>query len=134
MLSNFTKYPIVTVDGPFESVEGYWHWLGIEDNCPEKENLRSLYGYQAKKYGTELKRYTQFRADPDFETKILKAIWYKLKGNTQYFLPQYNELPFEHYYVFGPVTRSAKEKYIWMIDGIDKMRNHIIENQDNPKF
>lgn len=55
ILSNFYHYNIITKDGNFNSIEGYWYWLGIED-CKEKEILRNLYGYTAKKTGNELKR------------------------------------------------------------------------------
>lgn len=48
MLSNFYKCRIDTKDGVFNSVEGYWYWLGIED-CKEKDALKTLSGYQAKK-------------------------------------------------------------------------------------
>ena len=125
MLSNFAMFQIQTKDGVFQSVEGYWHWLGIED-CMEKKKLRILYGYDAKKYGTDLKLHKQPRFDNDFESKILHAIWYKVRRNQHLFLPQYQTLPFEHYYVFGGKTiKDVKKKYLWMINGIDKMRNYI---------
>lgn len=127
MLSNFYKFHIVTSDGEFESVEGYWHWLGIED-CPEKERLKNMYGYSAKKYGTELKQFKKSKIDNDFERKILNAIWYKVRRNAKLFTEETNNLPFEHYYLFGTKVHSAKEKYIWMIDGIEKMRKHLLKS------
>lgn len=45
-LSNFTFYPIHTVDGEFHSIEGYWYWLTCRD-----DRLRYLHGYEAKKLG-----------------------------------------------------------------------------------
>jgi hypothetical protein len=127
MLSNFSRFHIVTPDGEFESVEGYWHWLGIED-CPEKEMLRNYYGYSAKKYGTELKKIKKNRVDEDFKKKILNAIWYKVKRNARLFTSENNSLPFEHYYLFGTKVHDVKSKYVWMIDGIEKMRAYIIKN------
>lgn len=126
MLSNFFHYKIMTKDGAFNSVEGYWYWLGIE-NCQEKEILRNLYGYNAKKTGNELKKKFKSRLDEDFEKKILNAIWYKVKRNTHLFKPEISKLPFEHYYNFGDKIVDVKDKYIWMIDGIDKMRNYVLE-------
>lgn len=125
MLSNFYKFPITTHDGKFMSVEGYWYWLSIED-CKEKERLRELYGYAAKKYGKEILTYRASRFDDDFERKILTAIWRKFKRNTHLLLPQYENLPFEHYYNFGGCVRDVKDKYLWMVDGIDKMRTHLL--------
>ena len=98
MLSNFYKYPIQTRDGNFMSVEGYWYWLGIED-CKEKEELRKLFGYNAKKIGNDLKSKFKSRNDKDFEDKILKAIWYKVKRNFHLFTDDLKDLPFEHYYL-----------------------------------
>jgi hypothetical protein len=126
MLSNFYHYHIVTSDGDFESVEGYWYWLGIEDQ-PEKEVLRTLYGYNAKKIGNDLKSRYATRIDNDFEKKILNAIWYKVKRNTHLFTPDISNLPFTHYYNFNGKIVDVKNKYLWMIEGIDKMRNFVVE-------
>lgn len=127
MLSNFYKYPITTKDGQFMSVEGYWYWMSIED-CKEKERLRTLYGFAAKKYGKEVLTYRSTRFDDNFERNILKAIWYKFKRNTHLLIPQYFTLPFEHYYDFSGCIRDVKARYPWMMDGIDKMRRYIIEH------
>lgn len=128
MLSNFTKWSINTKDGMFNSVEGYWYWLGIED-CKEKEVLRKLYGYNAKKIGNELKKTFSPRFDEDFEKKIKNAIWQKFKNNAHLLTKDLQSLPFEHYYNFGGKIVDVKEKYLWMIEGIERMRNYIIEKR-----
>lgn len=127
MLSNFYKFPVGTVDGNFCSVEGYWYWLGIEE-CEEKEVLRTLSGYQAKKTGSELRKKFDSRSDPEFENKILKAIWYKVRRKAEMFKSEAASLPFEHYYSFGGKIIDVKDKYPWMIDGIEKMRQHIMKS------
>ena len=127
MLSNFYRQQIQTKDGQFNSVEGYWFWLGIED-CKEKEVLRQLYGYNAKKIGTQLKKIFPSRDDAEFERKILTAIWYKFKRNTYFLKPELIKLPFEHYYNFGGKVVDVKDKYRWMIGGIEKMREYIVDN------
>jgi hypothetical protein len=127
MLSNFYKYKIITKDGEFNSVEGYWYWLGIED-CQEKDILRKLYGYNAKKNGNELKKKYAPRIDEEFEKKILNAIWYKVKRNSYMFTSDIASLPLEHYYNFGGKVVDVKDKYSWMINGIDKMRNYILKS------
>lgn len=126
MLSNFYHFKIETDDGTFQSVEGYWHWLGIED-CEEKEILRNVYGYNAKKTGNELKKKYNKRFDENFEKKILHAIWYKVRRNSNMFKNFIAVLPFEHYYNFSGKIVDVKDKYKWMVDGIDKMRNHILD-------
>lgn len=125
MLSNFDRFEIETEDGTFNSVEGYWYWLSIED-CKEKEVLRNLYGYNAKKIGNDLKNRFNKRMDEDFENKILNAIWYKVRRNRYLFTEDIKNLPFEHYYNFGGKIVNVKKKYLWMIEGIDKMRSYII--------
>lgn len=127
MLSNFYKYPIKTEDGDFMSVEGYWYWLSIED-CTEKEVLRKVYGFNAKKVGKEILQTKNKRFDTDFEKKIIKAIWYKFKRNAHLIKDQFKDLPFEHYYNFSGCVRDVKDKYLWMIEAITKMRNYLIEN------
>ena len=128
MLSNFYHYQVITKDGNFTSVEGYWYWLGIED-CTEKEVLRNLYGYNAKKTGNDLKGRFKERFDKDFERKIINAIWYKVKRNLNLFTPDVSALPFEHYYNFGGKIVDVKSKYLWMIDSIDKMRHYVIDKK-----
>ena len=126
MLSNFYKYKIITKDGIFNSVEAYWHWLGLKD-CKEKESYKLTYGYNAKKLGTDLKKQYGEQHIDDFKKKILNAIWYKAKRNSYLFKPEITNLPFEHYYNFGGKIVNVKDKYLWMINGIDKMRNYILK-------
>jgi predicted NAD-dependent protein-ADP-ribosyltransferase YbiA (DUF1768 family) len=129
MLSNFYKCLIITRDGKFNSVEGYWYWLGIEE-CEEKEVLRTLSGYQAKKIGNELKKKYQQRVDSEFEDKIIRAIWAKVKTKVHMFKSEIVTLPFEHYYNYGGKVVDVKDKYPWMMEAIDKMRNYIIRTEN----
>ena len=124
MLSNFYHFKFNTTEGTFNSVEGYWHWLGIQD-CEEKEILKTLHGYKAKEIGTKLKKRLKSKFDNNFERKILLAIFGKSKYYKNLFLSDIGKLPFEHYYNFGGKIVDAKEKYKWMIDGINKIRNYI---------
>lgn len=126
MLSNFYRANIDTPDGKFMSVEGYWYWLSIED-CPEKEALRNAYGIDAKKLGIEILKTKEKRFEPDFENKIMKAIWSKVKQkeNLALFVPRYKDVPFEHYYNYGGKVVDVKEKYRWLIDRISDMRDYI---------
>ena len=130
MLSNFYKFPINTIDGSFMSVEGYWYWLSIDDSIKEKEALRNLYGFMAKSKGKEIISQNggvNSRFDNDFECKILKAIWYKFRRNKELILPEYEALPIVHYYCYGGKVIDVTAKYQWMINGITKMRDHLIK-------
>ena len=134
MLTNFAKFPIVTEDGDFMSVEGYWYFLSIAEDEPRREELRKAYGFWAKRLGKEILEQTNggknSRFDERFEEKILKAIWYKFKRNTHLLKPEYDNLPFEHYYNYGGKVIDVKEKYLWMIEGISKMRDVLIERRN----
>ena len=125
MLSNFYRFKILTNDGDFDSVEAYWYWLGIED-CKEKDVLRHAYGFTAKQIGKDLIKKHNPRHDDEFEKKILKAIWYKFRRNKNLLHAEYLCLPFEHYYNYGGKIIDVKNKYLWMIDGIEKMRDFLI--------
>lgn len=128
MLSNFYKFPIKTLDGDFMSVEGYWYWLSIED-CKEKELLRELYGFTAKKKGREILEYRKSRFDDNFEKKIRYAIWYKFRRNSHLITKEFETLPFEHYYCFGGKIMDVKKTYLWMVECIEKMRKYLVVNK-----
>lgn len=50
-LSNFAHTPFKCEHGIFASIESYWYWLGCED-----DDLRNLYGWQAKTEGRKRDR------------------------------------------------------------------------------
>ena len=129
MLSNFYKFPIHTDDGDFLSVEGYWYWLSIDETIKEREELRTLYGFNAKKRGKEIIKETNdgknSRFDSDFENKILKAVWYKFRRNAHLISPEFRRLPIVHYYCYSGKIVDVTSKYPWLIDGITKMRDYL---------
>lgn len=105
-LTNFAHSPIDTVDGHFESIEGYWYWLGTTHS--DRENLRFLYGFKAKELGKKLKSIEQQNND-DFKPKILNAIKIKLYNNPRMMdLLFQNSLPLVHYYVYGENSENPK--------------------------
>jgi hypothetical protein len=126
MLSNFYHFECSTDDGKFQSVEGYWYYLSIED-CQEKEVLRDLYGFSTKQKGKDLLKIKNKRFDENFEQKILKAIWFKFRRNTHLLKEDNKDLPFEHYYNYNGKIIDVKNKYTWLIDGIEKMRTHLLK-------
>jgi hypothetical protein len=115
-LSNFTRYPIETEDGPFQSIEGYWYWLSSND-----DKLRELYGWQAKKYGREIKA-KDWMDDEEFKRKICSAIKTKVESSKYLEQLQKCELPLDHYYVYGGKVIRPKEGR-WIIDFIESLKN-----------
>ncbi len=108
-LSNFAHTPIdIPEHGHFESIEGYWYWLGCED-----DSLRSLYGWQAKSQGRKCTNGIDDAKRADFQDLIKKAIDIKLKSNFQMMLVfAASELPLVHFYEYGDKRIDAGYKWI----------------------
>lgn len=117
-LSNFSLSPIETEDGHFNSIEGYWYWLGT--NSEKKDELRKLHGFQAKQVGREL-RGNDWNDDLIFKEKILKAIKIKINSNKNMKkILLENKLPLTHYYVYDGKSVGVPGSK-WIIDGIENM-------------
>ena len=120
-LSNFAPLGFELPDhGKFASVEGFWYWLGT--GC-KHEKLRTLAGYDAKKYGRKLERV----AVEGFEDKIKVALKCKLEahpGLKRAFTE--STLPFKHYYYYG-TPENAKvvnvDNVNWIVDYLHKLRS-----------
>lgn len=123
-LSNFTECKIETPDGVFNSVEGYWYWLGT--NHPNRDQLRILHGYYAKKYGREM-RLGHERSDPEFLDKIKDAIRYKVMKECS--IPEQklmiaNTLPYTHYYVMNENVVVPRDSQ-WLITHITNLAKEL---------
>lgn len=116
-LSNFAHSPIDTVDGHFESIEGYWYWLGTHDDI-----LRDLHGYEAKKVGRAARREVEIIEVPDFQEKIKAAITVKLESDKE-LLKELKEcsLPLKHYYCIRGIV-IVPENNEWVLEHIDSFR------------
>lgn len=120
-LSHFTHHPIETVDGRFDSMEGYWYWLKYRD-----DTLRELSGYQAKEYGSNLAKTAvqQLSTDSDyFRKSILAATSQKLLTMPDLLKLRlaYSRLPLIHAYVHqGKYTFQNSMDFI--IEHINSLR------------
>ena len=112
-LSNFAYTTIVTEDGQFDSIEGYWYWLKTKD-CKLRENLREQSGFMAKNLGRSLEQKEKIDWK-EFKRKICAAIDEKLKRypNQKKELMECN-LPLTHYYVYN--GRKIPGGSEWVID------------------
>lgn len=119
-LSNFTRCPIETEDGPFVSIEGYWYWLSCK-----AEKLRTLSGYAAKAYG-RLAGANDWGTSDEFKRKITDAIYAKLRTPEGVRILSENRdllhLPFDHYYVYGNKINRPREGR-WIIERIQEYTN-----------
>jgi len=118
-LTNFAASPILTVDGQFMAIEGYWYWLGTRN-----DTLRTLYGFKAKQFGKPLPRMVHL-TEAEFQFKIREACWIKIHSNTKYLdLFTASTAPFAHYYVFGG-TKVHDAGYKWLVSMWEDFRVFI---------
>ena len=121
-LSNFAHTPIDLPEGHFESIEGYWHYLGLPDNCREKSKLKKLWGAEARSVGRGLRKRYGTKHKSDFKDKIRHAIDVKLlEYQTLWVNDDAVFLPLEHYYVFkdGRINDQRKQ-FGWLTDMIQE--------------
>ena len=95
-LSNFAHTPFTHPEyGHFESVEGFWYWLGTGK---QHDVLRKLYGIEAKLEG---RKYPVVHLK-NFQEEIEKALRLKLEQHPRIAKAlKASTLPLTHYYYFG---------------------------------
>lgn len=118
-LSNFTYAPFTCEEGSFNSIEGYWYWLGCKDH-----RLTKAFGFPAKQIGRSVARTINLPED-EFRLKILKAIELKIEANPgmkKAFIQC--TLPFKHYYMYGDKVVGPKGLE-WLIEGVEVIHNML---------
>jgi hypothetical protein len=135
-LSHFYKSPFIhPVLGPFNSMEGFWHYIR---NGAKDDSLRTLSGMAAKNHGKRLE--CQYVAN--FQEIITAANFYKIEQNLMIKnLLVESDLPFMHYYLFTPVKadHSTVEPIVinisnnaWLIDSFEEIRK-MFQHGQRPK-
>ena len=132
-LSNMYYAPIDTPYGRFDTIEGYWHYLSLSDNCPDKEQLKTADGFHARKIGQSLREQYGTVERDDFETLISDALSEKLALYIDDWDEEYVKIggvPLKHYYVSSNgKTVDLTRRYKWMLDLLDRyMRYYGGEN------
>lgn len=118
-LTNMAGIPVtIPHEGTFESMEGYWYWLGT--GC-KNEELRYADGFNAKKIGKTLAKVNR----PDFKDKIRYALWLRFEQN-----PTLKEnlikstLPIVHYYHWNDDDRTVTYPlFDWVTDELKLLRD-----------
>jgi len=119
-LSNFEHLPFECEDGRFNSIEGYWYYLGTDS--PQREQLRTLSGYKAKELGRSLDK---LKIEPAvFRKKIKAAITIKICSSDIWRDLAISELPLVHYYAYGTKPVFAPQ-HDWIIDHIIDLREWL---------
>lgn len=125
MLSHFYKmrftHPVL---GPFNSMEGLWHYVKTEE---KDDTLRKLYGPHAKDYGHQL---TQQYIE-NFRAIIIAANFYKIERNENLKMMMVEStLPFRYYYYHGPQDVFVEPpEYKWLVEGFEEIRRMLRENR-----
>lgn len=117
-LSNFACTPFYCEDGWFDSIEGYWYWLGIAEGTEGRDRLREMSGFQAKQEGRKLKAPDWPLATLEFKRKIRSALACKLQDfeGLEEMLKDSGDLPIVHYYVYGTpriIHEPVQGMWIW---------------------
>lgn len=121
-LSNFAYSPFEhPSDGPFHSVEGYWYWLSCKGH-PERDDLRKLSGFAAKKRGRELHG-VDWPDDPEFRNRIKTAIMLKMATRPDMVAKlKATNLPLTHYYVLPRSQIYEVNGSEWILDILNSFR------------
>jgi predicted NAD-dependent protein-ADP-ribosyltransferase YbiA (DUF1768 family) len=126
LLSNFAHTPIRLKHGTFQSIEGYWYWLSVSEDCQERDDLKSAYGWKAKQLGKRLKEDYKVLVSPKeaiFRRMIEVALYNKLQQHPKIKrLLITSDLPFTHYYVFGGLEKDAG--FEWITDFWTRARSY----------
>ena len=130
LLSNFAHTPIMTEDGSFLSLEGYWYWLSTSH--PSKEKLRNVFGHEAKELGDFLSKGYQTR-HPRFKEKILADLRVKITTNERLKeLLLENKLPLAHYYAYGNQIVFTSG-FNWFLEEIEAIQVELLKKQKKAK-
>lgn len=131
MLSNFYECQIMTYHGVFNSVEGYYHYLGLSPDVEDRDSLRELSGYRAVLKAEELKSAHKSATVKIFQDCINNAVSYKMNKCQDIILkdPKLYDLPLTHYIIVKQTQEiyDYTEKYKWWLDNIDRTRKEILE-------
>lgn len=124
LLSNLADVPLThPTHGRFRTAEGLWYYL--KTGCID-EDLRSMTGFEAKKYGQALK--VVWLAD--FKEQFMLGVENKIESHDELKrLFVASTLPFVHYYCYYSKHPGVKPKVVvpndsqWLIDELMKLRD-----------
>jgi hypothetical protein len=122
LLTNFARIPFEHPRyGRFESVEGFWYWLGSRN-----DTLRTLYGWEAKKVGQESGAHDYIYLPEDqFQNEIKYAIALKISQNSALKeMLRKSTLPLAHYYVYQN-RMVQKKQFDWIHEFIEECRTAL---------
>lgn len=132
--SNFALSPFThPKHGKFKSVEGLWYYL---QTGKEHEELRNLYGYQAKKVGRQIRDqniWDDISKTDEFKDDIIEGIRQKFREHPRMLreLCKTDGLPLEHYYTKNNTKKDGTKQLVkinsnaehhWVIQAVADIR------------
>lgn len=110
--------------GPFNSMEGLWHYVKTEE---KDDALRKLYGIKAKDYGNKLTK----KWVPNFKRIIIAANYFKIEQFEDLKELMLNStLPFRMYYYHDhDGVLIEPEEYKWLVEGFEEVRQMFKEGR-----
>jgi hypothetical protein len=119
-LSNWTPCTVETSIGEFCSIEGLIFYLGSFD-----EKLRTLSGFEAKRYGEKVDRGIRLPEDI-FKRIIIEAMESKLEHINRDILNKFisSNLPLTHYYCYDNHVINIP-KWQWQVVEWEKLKNRL---------
>lgn len=131
-LSNFSHFSFThNTYGTFQSVEAFYYWLL---SGKEYDELKDLWGYDAKKFGESLPK--KVKIDNKFKEEIQFAIGLKVLQNSLIRdLIMHSTLPFAHYYYFGELDKQVKivdryKQHKYMVEACEQIRIFLKESHN----
>lgn len=124
-LSHFTRAEFTCPDGKFASIEGFWYWLQVDESEPQRNRLRTSYGYAAKELGRELRAISPGPYRTDHQAKVREAHRLRLLAHPEW-LKAFVEstLPFQHYYATGDRVTTPKGS-AWLGPFLEELREDL---------
>lgn len=108
--------------GRFRTAEGFWYFLttGKQD-----DSLRSMSGFEAKRYGRSLKGVWNTEFEREFKEGLISKVTLNDELRT---LLMESDLPFEHYYYYGAPDRAKVINLVrhrWQAQFWESMRRQL---------
>ena len=128
LLVHYTHSPFVHPHyGPFNSMEGLWHYIKTSPEIKERDKLRTFAGHRAKELGKNFPK----RQISNFREQILEANFFKIEQNPRLLeLMKASTLPFDHYYLHGEGNVLIRpDGLIWLSEGFEEIRSMLKEGR-----
>jgi len=131
-LHNSTRFQLITPEGVFQSVSGYWYYLTTKE---KDAKLFEVHGWETSLLEANLTKLPKKLCleKEVFQSKIKKALDAKIKWS-EYWMEEFTEstLPFLYYHLDadGNVVDESR-KYRWLLNHLEARRTLLQQRRDD---